>query len=207
MKVKLIVVIVASALFINSASAGPIGFTKRHPILSMGAVAAGALYLHSKNKKKNCVQEQGLDGPMETVCSPEIDNIQPVEKSNSAAKILRKNLNAERATMGMPPDPDDCEAHHIVPESDSRKGVSEQASLAREAIDGCVDINSAENGIFLPGPKNKSGGCDGDQYHRSIHTKIYYDKIASRLVDARNNLGCDGVRQELSIIKNEMMGL
>lgn len=118
---------------------------------------------------------------------------------------LRTALNNHRTSNGMPPigPEDDCDAHHIVPKNDSRPGVAQHANLARKAISGCVEIDSHENGIFLP-RKLGGSGCEGPNHHRTIHTKEYYKTVSDRLYKARDLRGCKGVSKELKKIKLEL---
>ena len=101
--------------------------------------------------------------------------------------------------------PDQCqaagEAHHIVPRGENRMWAREFAESARESLAGCVDLDSAENGVYLPA--NENGSCRG-RYHRGLHTKKYYSEIAERLELARTTGGCRGVSDELSNIKTEL---
>lgn len=120
--------------------------------------------------------------------------------ATSNTKELRKSLNVVQVANGMPPDPGDCDAHHIVPKNEARPWAAKAARAARDAIDGCVDIDSAANGIYLPNKPDGNSQCNGS-YHKTLHTKTYYLGIAERLVQARINGGCDELRRELSTIK------
>lgn len=118
---------------------------------------------------------------------------------------LRTALNNHRTSNGMPPigPDDDCDAHHIVPKNDSRPGVAQYTEVARTAIKGCVDIDSHENGIFLP-KKSGGKGCEGPDHHRTIHTKEYYKWVSNTLITARNNKGCKGITRALKDIKIDL---
>ena len=66
-------------------------------------------------------------------------------------------------------------AHHIV------AGTSPQAEEARAVLEKYgVDINSAENGVFLPTEK----GVSNAEYHPSLHTNEYYLKVNVLLSEA-----------------------
>lgn len=171
-------------------------------------ILAAVIFVNAIREVLRCKVAPVLDGidglPGGCVASP-VAQAPAMQKTNKNAVALRKNLNMERGAAGMPPDPDDCEAHHIVPAEDNRKGVGEYTSAARSALKGCVEINSAENGIFLP---NKEGGegCEGPHNHRAIHRKDYYEPMAKRLGYAKARNGCGGVRSELGVIKNILRG-
>lgn len=121
---------------------------------------------------------------------------------SSSTYHLKKALNDERTSAGLPPDPKDCDAHHIVPKSEGRAWAKDYADSARESLRGCVDIDSAANGVFLPG-KPKGSQCDGS-YHKSLHTEKYYFDISQRLQDARSSYGCQGVQDSLKFIKEDL---
>ena len=69
-------------------------------------------------------------------------------------------------------------AHHIVPSSDARfpKAIQARDKLLSLGI----DINDANNGVFL----TTSKGVTGTTYHRTVHTAEYYDKVNSLLSTA-----------------------
>lgn len=195
-----ILITCSAILFHVPAEAGLLKKARNLAIVG-GVVVVGAAWVKAAQAKKCRKAKETGFGDAPSHCGMKDDGI--IEKSNTGARVLRKNLNIERKMAGMPPDPEDCEAHHIVPENDGREKLKIPADAAREAISDCVDINSAENGIFLPGKRNATG-CDGPAYHRTIHTEINYRTIAERLVMARRYGGCDGLRDELRIIKNIM---
>lgn len=130
--------------------------------------------------------------------SPDMDDDSLTFKSNPSP--LRRALNDERVSNGEPPDPDDCDAHHIVPKNDTRKGVREQAMAARAALHECIDLDSVENGVFLPRKREGSAKCSGP-HHYSLHTASTYQQIATQLLDAREAEGCAGVVKTLKSIK------
>jgi hypothetical protein len=123
----------------------------------------------------------------------------------SNAVALRRALNAEieKSSVPFPPpqDPKDCAAHHIVPQRENRYWARNDADLARSAIKECVEIDAAENGIYLPTSDNAQ--CQGTK-HNNLHSKKYYRDISSRLSFARRNGQCEGVKRELSQIKKEL---
>jgi hypothetical protein len=117
---------------------------------------------------------------------------------------LRKALNTERVSAGMPPDPDDCDAHHIVPKGESRPWAKSMVNSAGEVLLGCVDLDAAENGVFLPNKKTGSPQCQG-QYHKTLHTERYYSVIEQRLSAANRQERCSGVKLELESIKKDLV--
>lgn len=125
-----------------------------------------------------------------------------IMKSPKGADILRDNLNNDRQVNGMSPLlPPDCEPHHIVLESDNRKGIRQFTSPAREILESCdIDINSSINGIFLPS-RGGVDGCDGSQNHRTIHNGKYYEPVLDRLKLGLDDNGCQGVKDALVEIK------
>ena len=87
--------------------------------------------------------------------------------SKPSSSKLRKNLI--KAGVKEPDYPH--AAHHIV------AGNSPKAEEAREILlKYGIDINDAENGVFLPTVKEVGGA-----YHPSLHTNEYYRKINSLL--------------------------
>lgn len=104
----------------------------------------------------------------------------------------------------MPPDPDDCDAHHIVPKNEARPWAVKDARVARAALEGCVEIDSPENGVFLPRSQIGSKQCKG-LHHRTLHTKEYCRNIAQRLSLALNSGGCEKVKHTLRIIKQQLI--
>lgn len=157
-----------------------------------GAAMAGAIQNAVKCKKRG---DQGLGGTAGNACGGST----AMQKSRPSVE-LRRNLNIERQAAGLPPDPPGCDAHHIVAEGDARTGIKQYTDAARKIIKNCIDINAAENGIFLPG-KEGGEGCEGPHNHRAIHNKKYYLPIMERL-DAGEKLGgCQGVREALGKIK------
>lgn len=59
-------------------------------------------------------------------------------------------------------------AHHIIAGNDARA-----AGLRNIIKRYGIDINSAENGVFLPTEKGVSEAA----YHRSLHTNVYYENV------------------------------
>lgn len=173
----------------------------RNIVLGAGVVAGAALY---RAAQKGCNLTKDPDtGVAIWHCDkgPFTDTSGATLKTAGTYQ-LRKALNAERNTSGLPPDPDDCDAHHIVPKGESRKWAQNMVQSARSSLQGCVYIDSAENGIYLPAKKSGSQ-CQG-KYHKSLHTKSYYTDIEARLRNAKQFGGCDALRDELNTLKQQL---
>ena len=93
--------------------------------------------------------------------------------SKPSSKKLGSNLEDSGA-----PRPDDTAAHHIVAGTDPRAGVARQI-LAKFGI----DINSADNGTFLPKNSNVPNP-NGAQVHSTLHTDAYYREVDQLLSKA-----------------------
>ena len=89
--------------------------------------------------------------------------------SKPSARVLRDNMIKKlgKVTPNFP-----FATHHIVAGKDKR-AASARAILLKYGI----DINDAVNGVFLPTVKNVSPAA----YHRSLHTKKYYDNVNEML--------------------------
>lgn len=92
-----------------------------------------------------------------------------------ASKQLADNMIA--ANVHRPPG---TAAHHIVAFK-SYKGAAVPAQLVLAKFG--IDINSAENGVFLPDKPNVPA-VGTPMYHRDLHTKRYYDEVNLRLAAA-----------------------
>lgn len=101
----------------------------------------------------------------------------------SSAQLTR---SMEKAGMKKP---ENTAAHHIIPEKDI-EAQDARDILAQEDVD--IDINGAENGVYLPTPKN-DGSVSGI-IHSGRHPKIYGKRVNDRIVDIKNN---GGGRQEI----------
>lgn len=137
----------------------------------------------------------------------ELNNFKKYDREASAGlRELHKELKIARVAAGGPPEkPDGCDAHHIVPQREGRVWAKEYADTTREILKECnIGINSAENGIYLPNGKSNNSQCEGT-HHSDVHTKANYEKLSRLLKDAKNNNGCDGVRDRLLEIKNNLL--
>ncbi len=131
-------------------------------------------------------------------------HILPVEARDlyieARTEKLRKNMAA--AGEDIPPKGSHCAAHHIVPvEHESSPLFEESRNILKECG---IDINSAENGVFLPDSRKPSSFCAGRTYHRDLHTNLYARKLFLKLNDAMENDGCDGVHKALQEIKQDL---
>lgn len=187
--------------------------------LGIGVLAAGTaikaykdnnchLIFNPETNKKNVVCDKSTPYSVDAFpIEPGSDVVGLVDRV-STTKELRKNLNEElqmSAAPGAPPpeDPEDCEAHHIVPQAENRAWAKEFVDGARDALEGCVDMDSAENGIWLPKNDKGTAQCTGSN-HKKVHTQSYYKDISKRLTDANEVNGCSSVRSELKLIKEEL---
>ena len=91
----------------------------------------------------------------------------------TSSKLLRKNMVSAGIVEPSYPNA----AHHIVAERSS-KAVVAQALLTSFGI----DINGADNGVFLP----TSIGVSNSEYHPSLHTDVYYQNVENDLLKATN---------------------
>ncbi len=94
---------------------------------------------------------------------------------------------------GMPEPDYPNAAHHIV------AGAAAAASRAREILEKFnIDINDANNGVFLPTVKGVSKAA----YHPSVHTAAYYQKVTDLLEEATTRKECieilRGIAEQLS---------
>lgn len=178
-----------------------------HPFrtLLIGGGLAYMLHCHrdaSGNFPKECLPKNKNSSDqtnLNNIQNP--DDINLLRSSHTAE--LRKGLNDERIASGLPPDPEDCDAHHIVPKQEGRQWAKQYADDSREILNECeISIDSAENGVYLPGSK-VGAKCSGT-YHKSLHTREYYINIRDRLANAYTQ-GCDAVYDELRNIKAELL--
>ena len=110
----------------------------------------------------------------------------------ASSRVLRNNLEKKGITA---PDYPNA-AHHIVAGSSSNKYAKE----ARKILDDFgININSADNGVFLPTQKGVSEAA----YHRSLHTNTYYKSVNDRLSEATTRDEAikilHNIRDELSV--------
>ncbi|MDH6709183.1 Skp family chaperone for outer membrane proteins [Kitasatospora sp. MAA19] len=111
---------------------------------------------------------------------------------SSNAKIIGDNMTAAGITR-----PADTAAHHIVA-STSPKAALARAQLAKFGI----DINDAENGVFLP-RGSASANPTGASVHSRIHTNDYFNYVNDMMAGARN---ANEARDVLSHIRGQLDG-
>jgi len=116
---------------------------------------------------------------------------------SSDAKLLRENMVAAgKVEPGFK-----NSAHHIVM---SNSTDSRMVALQNKMKDLDIDINTAENGIFLPSSsKVKLPPGSTLPNHASIHTTAYKQKVFDRLSSINNS--SDFLR-ELNKISTEIAG-
>ena len=200
---KRFILAITLALSCSMLQAGGL-FKPKKLLLGAGALVAGAAVVNAA--KKHCRTVVDIDTGQHRPQCDGVDAGALKERVEGATKSknndkLKKALNIELGATGEPPNPNGCEAHHIVPRGENRIWARQAANMSREAIESCVSIDSAENGVYLPA--KDSAQCLGRR-HRGLHTKNYYDSIAQRLNDARVLGGCGELRRELSLIKREL---
>ncbi len=95
----------------------------------------------------------------------------PLGLAGCASKVLGRNMENSGTTR-----PAETAAHHIVAHDDPRAAPA-RAILARDN----VNINSADNGVFLP-RNTSSPNPSGAAVHSTLHTDDYYDAVNNQLV-------------------------
>lgn len=115
-----------------------------------------------------------------------------IEGYEKDADILRHNMETVMGEDAADIDKTNSRAHHIV--GNNEYSGESQAILSKYGI----DINSPENGIFLP--NDKSSDLHGT-IHEGKHTKAYNDEVTQRLRMARNKVDVleilDSIKEDL----------
>lgn len=106
-----------------------------------------------------------------------------------ASDILSGNLQAAGVAR-----PADTDAHHIVPYGDSRAAGIRQLL---ERFD--IDINSADNGVFLP---NKPDSAAPGSYHPRLNNRDYYDQLREDFIGVSSRQEAQDV---LSRIRSQLL--
>ena len=118
-----------------------------------------------------------------------------VASKPSSSKLTR---NIEEAT-GVEKSNNEA-AHHIVAGSDPR------AQEARDILSNeGIDINDADNGVFLPKNKNVEN-TGGATIHSTIHTNDYYEKVIETLRNAEPGTARDVLKDIGEQLKNGSFG-
>ena len=118
-----------------------------------------------------------------------LQTIESILKGRSNSDILRSNLKKSGIST-----PKYCNnAHHIVPVNDDTKaGFAEECRKILKKFD--IDINSADNGVFLPVEDLK--GSNKPINHRKIHTDEYYKNVYNELE------GCESAEDVIEVLHN-----
>lgn len=96
------------------------------------------------------------------------------------------------------PRPANSAAHHIVPET--AKGAKPARDILKRHD---IDINAAENGVFLPN-RNNTDGLPGI-LHNGKHPDEYLDAVNQRILDAHNFGSKQGVLDELQLMRETLL--
>jgi len=140
-----------------------------------GGLSAAKLEARAIEAQQPAVQQAGRAAATQT--------------ATASSRVLGKNL--ETAGLTRPPG---TAAHHIV------AGTSPKAIKARGALERFeVDINSTENGVFLPA---RGGSPAPGASHPRLHTNKYFDEVNVRLDQAATR---DEAVQVLRDIRDELM--
>ena len=111
--------------------------------------------------------------------------------TGASSQILRQNLEEQYRKAGKKVPEYPNAAHHIVAGNDTRPS----AVASREILEYFgIDINDANNGVFLPTVDGVSNATN----HRKIHTDAYHAEVNARLSNART-------RQEAISILNSIV--
>jgi hypothetical protein len=110
--------------------------------------------------------------------------------TSSNAQILDSNMQANGIAR-----PAGTAAHHIVA-STSPKAASARALLKSFGM----DINDADNGVYLP-RGSASPNPSGMAVHSRVHTNSYYDAVNEMMSWARN---AGEARDVLTYIKRQL---
>ena len=117
--------------------------------------------------------------------------------ASRASEELEKNMNIVYGIYK----PKDYEAHHIVGWNENR--YRHAADLRKLLYNNNIDINDADNGVYLPSYRNKTSG-NGEAFHREVHTQMYYDNL-NLLLTQPNIINNEGeMRKVLKTVANEL---
>lgn len=125
-----------------------------------------------------------------------LDNNGIIKDATEAAESIKNSrikLRENLMKAGVAEPPYNNAAHHIV------AVTSKYAREARAILQKYnIDINGADNGVFLPTVK----GVAKATYHNSLHTERYYRRITELLSVAR---GRDDVLDILNDISEQLL--
>lgn len=113
-----------------------------------------------------------------------------VEAAQKAPKWSPPKLEGNmKAKFGLSK-PDGYAVHHIV------AGQASDAEKARRVLQRFkIDINDADNGVFLP---NKPGVGTTEAYHRTLHTPQYHRNVLYRLNKASDEASARDILAEIA---------
>jgi len=114
----------------------------------------------------------------------------PPPPPKASSRVLGKNLEAAGVTR-----PPNSAAHHVVA-GGAQAATRAQAILRKFGI----DINSAENGVFLP-KNTKVSNPSGAAVHSTLHTNAYYVEVNRLLSTATTRAEA---LEALEFIKTEL---
>ena len=158
-----------------------------------GESAAGVSDDIANAVEKTEVTLKKIEDAAEVAVGASDDVAKAVEKGVGNSKPSSKALRDNLISSGQAVPPYDNAAHHVV------AGSSKKASEARSILEKFgIDINAADNGVFLPTEKGVSSAA----YHPSLHTNEYYRKVNGLLEGATSK---EDVLDILDMIKEELL--
>ena len=156
------------------------GYISQDPIGLLGGNPTYYSYVYDNNSLTDIL---GLS------CTKELKkNMRKAQKELEKKGITNRAWHKEKGSA----------AHHIVAGDDIR------AQQARDILKHYnIDINSAENGIYLKhiDPNSKQSGA----YHRIIHTDQYYTTVNERIMEASMYGGRTEVLNELKRLQEDLL--
>ena len=204
---KLFLLVLAGSLMAGHAEAGVVGKTVKKAVVVTAVIGGAGLYAAAMQKraaKRESQQDVLADSP-DGYERPTLE-----ERASDAGEkakhkiedwILKSDTRKLRANLAKAGEHGgkNCDAHHIVPKNDNREWAKIEADELRQVLDECgIGIDSADNGVFLPGSQEETD-CPGS-YHRTLHTKEYYSTLI-RLLIFNTNGDCSKVSKGLGRVK------
>lgn len=174
---------------------------RAHPMLALAGGALAAASADDVGRDYLEKHECSSENPPYWSC-PGIpgQHVLPVEAKDLYIQARTEKLQKNLAKAGEPKPGKGCAAHHIVMKEDGKFPASEES---RRLLERCsIDLDSAENGVWLPDTQNGSA-CQG-AYHRTLHTQSYSIKVYRKLLSGFIKNKCGGVRNALEDIKQEL---
>ena len=131
-----------------------------------------------------------VENPTETSVNQQVEKADPASKQPSSP-YAQLEMALEAAGEPRPPG---HAVHHIVALNDRR------AALARHILQEFdIPINSADNGVWLPGTRDVGSGV----YHRELNTREYHAEVYCRLKNAIDKEEILGVLRDIKIELSE----